>query len=113
MPKTRNDLIVATLNLLNAIGVGQNPAPEDIAAIEAVIDGKLDELEYREIVTLPDRQDFEDVYVDPLSIILANTAAPSFGIPRNPDSQMAAERTLRQIKPSTYVQFSNQDVEWF
>lgn len=111
MTKTRRDLIVATLELLNVVGAGQNPAQEDVDKIDGLINGKLDELEYRDIVTLPDREEFEDVYVDPLSIIMANTAAPSFGIPRNPESQMEAERTLRRIKPNTWVG-GPQDVEW-
>lgn len=112
MTKTRSDLIVATLKLLNVVGAGQNPAQEDVDEIDALIDGKLDELEYREIVTLPDREEFEDVYIDPLSIILANTAAPTFSQPRNPASQNEAERTLRRIKPNTWVG-GPQDIEWF
>lgn len=112
MSKTRSDLILATLKLLNIVGAGQNPAPEDVDEIESLIDGKLDYLEYRDIVTLPDRHEFEDVYIEPLSIILANQAAPTFSQPRNPDSNLMAEQMLRQIKPNTWVG-GPQDVEWY
>lgn len=111
--KTRNDLIVATLKLLNAIASGQTPEAEDVAEIEGLIEGKLDELEYREILQLGDRQEFDDVVVDPLAIILANTAAPSFGQPRNPDSQMTAERTLRSLRPNTHVDGSTLYTDYF
>jgi len=111
MTKTRSDLIVATLQLLNVVGAGQNPAAEDVTEIEKLIDGKLDYLEYRDIVTLPDREEFEDVYIEPLSIILANQAAPAFSQPRNPESNLMAERMLREIKPNTWVG-GPQDIEW-
>lgn len=111
--KTRNDLITTTLELLNAVAAGQNPAPEDVQKIDGIIDGKLQELEIREIIYLADLQNFEDVYIDPLAIILANTAAPAFGQARNPDSAFAAERTLLSLKPSTYVPGSTLEVDYF
>lgn len=111
--KTRNDLITTTLELLNAVAAGQSPAPEDVQKIDGIIDGKLHELEIREIVYLASTEEFDDVYVDPLSIILANTAAPAFGQPRNPDSAFAAERTLLSLKPSTYVSGTALEVDYF
>jgi hypothetical protein len=111
--KTRQDLIVATLVLLNALAAGQTPEPEDVQTIDAVIDGKLDELSIREIAFFPDKDEFEDFYIDPLSIILANTTAPGFGQPRNPDSVAMAEATLQAFKPSTYVPGSTMDTDYF
>lgn len=111
--KTRQDLIVATLYLLNAIAAGQNPEAEDVDAIDAIIDGKLDELSIREVAFFPDKDQFEDFYIDPLAIILANTAAPGFGQPRNPDSVAMAEATLQAFKPSTYVPGSTMDTSYF
>lgn len=101
--KTRADLIASTLKLLNAIAAGQTPEPEDVAEIDAILDGKLDELNDREVVYFSDYEEFEDRYIDPLAIILANTAAPGFGQPRNPDSVANAERTLQAFKASSYV----------
>lgn len=103
MTKTRSDLIVATLELLNAIGAGQDPSPEDVAKIDALINGKLDELEIREILYVGDRSEFEDAIVDPLASLLAVMAAPSFGQARNYETEMMSERRLRTLKPSTFV----------
>lgn len=111
--KTRQDLIAATLGLLNAIAAGQNPAPEDVQEIDSIIDGKIHELEVREVITISDTDEFEDFMIDPLSIILANAAAPKFGQPRNEDSRMTAEATLRSFKPSTYVSGSTLAVDYF
>jgi hypothetical protein len=101
--KTRQDLIAATLYLLNAIAAGQTPEAEDVDAIDVIIDGKLEELSIRGIAFFPDKDEFEDFYIDPLSIILADTAAPGFGQPRNPDSRLYAERTMRDLRNSSRV----------
>lgn len=111
--KTRMDLIAATLQLLNVLAAGQDPAAEDVDAIDGLIDGKLNELNLREILRVQDTSEFDDELVDPLSIILANTAAPTFGQPRNEDSRLIAEATLRSFKPSTYVPGSVLSVEYF
>ncbi|MBO9099446.1 MULTISPECIES: hypothetical protein [unclassified Rhizobium] len=102
--KTRNDLIIATLELLQADGgAGQPPAPEDVMAIENIIDGKLAELNRRNIYWANDANNFDDEDIDPLAIILANTAAPKYGQARNPQSLMDAERSLREMQNSDYL----------
>lgn len=111
--KTRQDLIVATLKLLNAIAAGQEPEAEDVSEIDAIIDGKLEEMSIREIAFFPDKDQFEDFHIDPLAVILANTAAPGFGQPRNPDSAAIAEAMLQAFKPSTYVPGSTMDTDYF
>ncbi|AVA20673.1 hypothetical protein [Rhizobium sp. NXC24] len=112
--KTRQDLILATLKLLQADGgVGQNPAPENVEDIEGIIDGKLAELSQRQIYGANDPDEFDDVFINPLATILANEAAPSFGQPRNEASNAAAENILRQLKNSTYVPGSVLPVDYF
>lgn len=111
--KTRNDLITRTLELLNAIAAGQDPSAEDVQTIEGLIDGKLDELNTRTYYTSTSKTEFDDKFVDPLAIIIANTAAPSFGQPRNPDSVASAETTLLSLKPSSYVPMSVLRVDYF
>lgn len=100
--KTRHELIVATLELLNAIGAGQPPSPEDVQQIDARVDGKLQELSRRGIITT-EKDQFDDEVVDPLAVILADMAAPSFGQPRKPESRFAAEFTLREMQAATLV----------
>lgn len=102
--KTRQDLILATLELLQADGgAGQSPAPEDVTVIDGIIDGKLAELGARKIHGSDDPNEFQDEFVSPLATILANEAAPKFGQPRNEASKAAAEGILRELKNSTYV----------
>lgn len=111
--KSRTDLISRTLSLLNALAAGQDPAPEDALAVDVAIDGKLTELSKRELYTSPSKTQFEDDVLDPLSVIIANTVAPDFGQPRNPDSVARAEATLRELKPSTYVPGSILAIDYF
>ncbi|WP_267550451.1 hypothetical protein [Rhizobium rhizogenes] len=112
--KTRQDLILATLKLLQADGgIGQDPAPENVKDIDDIIDGKLDDLSFREIYGNNDPQEFEDKVLEPLSTILANVAAPTFGQPRNDASNLAAENRLRQLRNSTYVAGSVLPVDYF
>lgn len=111
--KTREDLIKRTLELLNAIAAGQTPEAEDVQTIDELMDGKLEELSIREIAFFPDKDQFDEFYIDPLAIILANTAAPGFGQPRNPDSVFTAEAKLQAFKPSTYVPGSTMQTDYF
>lgn len=97
---TRQDLITATLEKLNAIASGQAPEAEDVETVDKFIDGKLKDLNRRGILWLPDTNDIEDEYIDPLAIILANTAAPSFGQGSKPDSVLFAENNLRELRNS-------------
>jgi len=100
---TRQDLIVATLKLLNAIAAGQSPEAEDVETVDDTIDGKLNELTARRIWRFADYDEFEDELIDPLAIILANASAPAFGQPRNPVSVLAAEGTLREMRQSDWI----------
>lgn len=100
--KTRQELIAATLKKLNAIGAGQAPEPEDAQEIDDLIDGKLAELNANNIMYFVDRQEFDDECVDPLAIILADQAAPSFGQPSNPESRILAENRLRSLRNSSW-----------
>lgn len=111
--KNRVDLITATLKLLNAIAAGQDPTAEDVDAVDEVIDGKIAELSARGLFYSGDPNEFDDQYLDPLSVVIANTCAPTFGQPRNPDSALAAEAILRQMVPSTYVPMSTLAVDYF
>ncbi|MDM9643878.1 hypothetical protein [Rhizobium sp. S163] len=102
--KKRIDLITATLKLLQADGgIGQMPEAENVEDIDGLIDGKLAELDRRGIYSAFSRDEFDDEYIDPLAIILANAAAVSYGVPKNPDSQLAAENLLRSMRESDWL----------
>lgn len=111
--KTRQDLIAATLKLLNAIAAGQAPEAEDAEEIDGLIDGKIAELNAADIYFSSDTENYEDQFVDPLATILADMAAPSFGQPRNPVSRDDAIARIRAMKPSTYVSGSVVAVDYF
>lgn len=111
--KTREDLITATLQLLNAIAAGQAPEAEDVETIDGLIDGKVAELNRRDIIFFTDTEEFDDEFVDPLATILADMAAPTFGQGRKPESVAEAIARLYAMRPSTYVSGSAQQTEYF
>jgi hypothetical protein len=111
--KTRADLITATLKLLNVIGAGQPPEAEDVQEIDDVIDGKLAELNERDIFWSADTEEFEEQYIDPLATILGDLAAPAFGQARDPGRVLDAERRIQAMKPSTFVDGSTLAVDYF
>lgn len=111
--KSRQDLIAAALELLNVLAAGQDPEPEDATKIDGLIDGKLKELNKRRIVLFSNTQQFDDEFLDPLSVIIANTAAPSFGQPRDPLREENAIAILYAMKPSTYVSGTVLEADYF
>lgn len=113
MTQTRADLIAATLKLLNAIAAGQAPEAEDYDEIDALVDGKVRELNRQDIIFFSDTQQFEDEFIDPLATVLADMAAPSFGQPRNPVSRDDAIARMRAMRPSTYVEGTTVDVDYY
>ncbi|OAP40360.1 hypothetical protein AU381_00075 [Sinorhizobium glycinis] len=111
--KTREELITATLQLLNAVAAGQAPEAEDVETIDGLVDSAVAELNRRDIIFFTDTQEFDDEFVDPLATYLANMAAPSFGQPRNPDSVAEAIARMYAMRPSTYVSGSAQQTDYF
>lgn len=111
--KTRQDLIAATLKLLNAIAAGQDPEPEDAIEIDQLIDGKIRELNKRDIIFFTNTTQFEDEFIDPLAVIIANQAAPAFGQPRDQTRENVAIGTLYAMRTSTYVSGSVLSVDYF
>lgn len=100
---TRQQLIVATLDLLNATEAGQDPEPEDVTKIDEMIDGQLAELNALRIINFTNKQSFDDQFVDPLAIVIATAAAPAFGQPRNPASLSEAKDRLRSMRNSSWT----------
>jgi len=101
--RTRQQLIVATLDLLNVTQAGQDPEPEDVTKVDELIDGQLSELNTLRIINFTNRKEFDDQFIDPLATVMANAAAPSFGQPRNPDSLREARNRLREMRNSSWT----------
>lgn len=96
---TRQDLIIAALENLNAIGSGEVPSAEDVQTVNKRVNSELSQLWRRGIIPyLTDTTEFDDEMQQPLAIIIANAAAPSFGQAPNPASVLDAENLLREMQ---------------
>jgi hypothetical protein len=92
---TRTMLANEALDILQRNGLGQSPDAEDTQKIDTKIDALLAELSARQIVDVPDAEDIEPAYFNSIAELLANEAAPNFGLPKNPVMKDAAEERLK------------------
>lgn len=120
MPKSVRALYDRSLQLLGVAASGQAPASEDYQTLRDTLAPLLEELRVTEaanIVLTANNEEATDIPSEcfgPLSVILANDAAPSFGIP----SLTGTEREIKLIRPLRATTYGNpqgfrQDVEYF
>ncbi len=92
---TRTMLANEALDLLQKVGLGQGPDPEDTAKVDGKIDAVLAELEVRQIVSIPDPEDIYAAYFNPLAELVANECAPNFGGQKSLAIKESAEDRLK------------------
>lgn len=120
MAKSARDLYNRSLQLLGVSAAGQTPSAEDWQVMRDLISPLLEELRSIEAINISltsgneDATDIPDENFGPLSVILANEAAPAFGIP----AVTGTEREIKLIRPlraTTYgpPQGFAQDVSYF
>jgi|GEM_PF-1372671 hypothetical protein len=120
MPKSARDLYNRSLELLGVAAAGQAPAAEDWQAMRDTIGPLLEELRVTEAANIvltagnESATDIPDECFGPLSIILANDAAPGFGQPMltGTDREVKLIRPLRATTYGNYQGFT-QDVNFF
>lgn len=93
--KTRDDLVTQALVNLKVIGSGQDPDADDSATVDGKVDGLLAELETRGIVSVPDSDSIPVEFFNPLAELLANEAAPAFGMAKDAGMREDAETRLK------------------
>lgn len=98
---TRTMLANEALDILQRVGLGQSPDSEDTEKIDRKIDALLAELSARNIVEIPDPDDIDAAFFNPLAELLANEAAPNFGGQKNPAVREAGEERLKIMVNNT------------
>lgn len=96
--KSRRDLVDRALEVLGVLAAGQVAANEDLARVDGYVDTTIADLTARDVVYVPDTQEFEAGIFDDLAKVLANNAREAFGLaddPRLAATGMAAENSLR------------------
>jgi hypothetical protein len=111
---TRSDLVHEALRLLGFLPQGQTAGPEEYATLDASIDGMIAELEWRDVVFLPEPGTlgdansgaFEDRHFKSLAAILANMVKSTFGLAGDQgllQEAMKAESDLYTIEAQPYT----------
>lgn len=88
MTQTRSDLVHEALRLIGFLPHGQTAGPEEYANLDGAIDQMVAELEWKDIVFLPEPGTqgdansgaFEDKHFSSLAAILANMVKSTYGM---------------------------------
>lgn len=78
--KTRRDLVLRTLDVLGISAVGQAPAAEDYAAVDAQVDAVLGTLAGLDVVYVADPDEIPNEFFNPLADVLAFAVCLDFGV---------------------------------
>lgn len=98
MAKTETDLIRRTLQLLQKIGTGQEPAAEDVALIQPLIEPKVADLSARNVIFIDDTDDIEPATFEWLAILMTQVVAADYGTVIDPNAIKYAESRLAHIR---------------
>jgi hypothetical protein len=94
--KTREQLVAEALTELFADGgAGQSPDAEDRDAVDRKVDGLIEELAARGIVTVANDAQIPPEWFGPLAELLANECAPRFGRSKSAALREDAEARLK------------------
>lgn len=98
MSKTSANIIVDALDLLGrGPGVGQAVPAEDYATMQGFIAPLYRQLSRKGVVTIGNYEDLsEEIYI-PLTWLLANSAAPKYGLPQDEAGRLMHEQEIRRI----------------
>lgn len=98
MPKTKTELATRALGILGKLEAGQDPAPEDLALVEVVIDPLVSYLGLVDVIYVGDPDMIDDAAFLPLAARVALEVAADFGLPApDEDTKRNAERPLRRL----------------
>lgn len=97
--KTRAQLVAMALDNLMAVGSGQDAEAEDYDKVDGRLDGLIAELGTREVCDVSDDSEIPIEWTDALAILLADAAAPAFGIPKM--AEQARDSVMDRLKVIT------------
>jgi hypothetical protein len=112
MSKTRQELIERALLEVGVLAAGQTPSAEDSLVIDQAISPVMSDLATRDIYTWGDPDVFEDDAFEHLGVLLANSRAPTFGMPRDENTRFMCEARLKQLRLAI-LSGSRQTAEYF
>ena len=104
--KTRVELVHEALKNLGYLPEGVTPDAETYAMVDGRLDGVLEELQAKDILYVPDSDEFKEEHFGPLGHILANACKARFGAPGDSGFQAEAdkaERDLNAIEAQPYT----------
>lgn len=97
LTKTRIQLVNRVATKLMIVGSGQSLPAEDFNVIDDIVDSVLADLNARTIIYVDDSDAVDIAAFEWIADVLADTAAPDFGIPRDPNKVAIAEMRLQEI----------------
>ena len=95
--KTRTDLIERAATELGVLPSGQPLSDEDAATLDALVDPLLRQLALDDVADVTDTGAVPAEFFLPVARLLANEAAPSFGVAYSLEAKLENERQLRRL----------------
>ena len=96
--KTRTDLIVRVLDKLQVTQTGQNPSPEDMAQVDGNLDTVLATLAGDEVVYVPNVDQIDEAFFEPLAVCVADKLALDFGTAIDSTALSSAQAVLLRMQ---------------
>lgn len=99
--KTRRQLVDRAGEALGVLAAGQSLATEDVARIDGYVEPTLEDLTARDVIYIPDSEEFDYAIFDDLALCLANNCRHAFGLGGNAElpaavkGPLGAENSLR------------------
>ena len=112
MTYSRQALVTLALKELGVVGAGQQPAAEDYATVDDLLDSVMADLAQRNIYSWGDPDQTEDAAAIHLTVVLAQASARSFGEAKDENARLLAEGRLRELKQS-YLTGQAQRTEYY
>jgi hypothetical protein len=104
MPRTRNDLAIATLEELQIVGPDEPAAASDLNTVLGVMDSVFADLVARNVIFWGIGSDIDDAQFEHLACVLAKRIAPRFS--RGSDAVVAANAADAEDKLRTIARIN-------
>ena len=101
--KTRRDLVLRALDVLGVSAVGQAPAAEDFAAVDAQVDPVLGVLAGLEVVYVADPDEIPAEFLNPIADVLAYALCTDFAV----GDTEKAEMRVKDAQAKADLRFMN------
>lgn len=110
--RTTNQMVNRALSIIGVASIGNSVSAEDYELAAEAFETLMLELEARHIVYIPNREEIDLRYFEPLAQLLAQRVSADFGAAQDMQKIALNESLLLQMTPVTSI-FSSGSTDYF